>query len=130
MKSINAHLGMAGNASEAIGLYKELFGGTSVVHLVGDRPETGLPADAVFHSDLRGDAYRLMVADLGPSSPLIVSLHVQCDDGRELQRYYEVLAAGGNVHCGLGKAFGGLYAKVTDRFGVTWHLTSPGSTPL
>lgn len=129
MKSINPQITYDGNAREALDFYQGLFGGESEVIPVGDRDHLGLRKDAVFHSDLKGSNYRLMAADAPPSEAGRISLHILCEDRDEIERYFEALADGGSVHCALCAAFGGLFATVTDRFGVNWFLTLPDEAP-
>ncbi len=125
MKFMNPHITFGGNAREALAFYQALFGGESEVVLVGDRDGIDLPKDAIFHADLNGGDFRLMVAD-GPSTDLgRIALHILCEDRDEIDRYHKALAEGGSVHCDLGPAFGGLFSMVTDRFGVSWFLTLP-----
>lgn len=116
MKSINAHLGFPGHAREAMTFYRELFGGEVTFFDGQEAPRT------VFHSDLQGSYFRLMAADT--ERPRL-ALHIVCDDRAEMERLTESLAHGGSLDCGIETAFGGLYAEVTDRFGLHWYLTSP-----
>lgn len=128
MPSLDPHIRFDGSAREALGLYRAIFGGDATLVEVGDRPETGLPPEAVFHAELRCNGFTLLLAD--QSSPVQrvsdrISLHVRCEDATEIQRFTAGLAEGGTIRCDLGPAFGGLYAEVMDRFGIHWFLTSP-----
>ena len=125
MKSMNPHITFAGNAREAVAFYQSLFGGESEVFAVGDRADSGLPKDAVFHADLKGTNFRLMAADGSAKDASRISLHIHCDDKDEMERFHKALSDGGSVHSEIGPAFGGLFSMVTDRFGVSWFLTLP-----
>ena len=128
MPSLNPHIRFDGSAREALGFYRAVFGGEATIVEVGDRPETGLPPEAVFHAELRCDGFTLLLADHCPQEPRgteRISLHVRCTDAAEIQRFTIGLSSSGTIRCDLGPAFGGLYAEVTDRFGIHWFLTSP-----
>ncbi len=127
---MNAHIAFPGNAREALTFYQAVFGGEIHFHTVGDRQHDGLPEDAIFHAELHGDGFSMMAADApGNADSLVqsprISLHVSCISKAELEQYLSCLSEVGSVHCGVGPAFGGLFAMVTDRFGVSWYLTSP-----
>jgi len=122
---MNAHIAFGGNAREALAFYRTLFGGASEVFPIGDREGLGLPEDAIFHADLKGVNFRLMVADAPSTESGRISLHILCEDKGELERYHAALSDGGSVHCDICPAFGGLFSMVTDRFGVNWFLTLP-----
>ena len=121
---MNPHIVFPGNAREAFGFYQSVFGGELEVILVGDRDFDGLPADAVFHADLKSGNFRLMGADGRPSGNDAVSMHVLCEDKEELEQFFGALSAQGKIHCSVCEAFGGWYAQVTDQFGLQWFLTS------
>lgn len=123
MKSMNPHIVFAGDTQEALGFYQSVFGGELEVVLIGDRDHDGLPPEAVFHADLRGEKFRLMGADGRVAERGGFSMHVLCDDKAELERYFHALEDRGSVHCSVCEAFGGWYGQVTDRFGIQWFLT-------
>lgn len=93
--------------------YQQVLGGGATVIPDGS-------TEPVFHSDLHGPNFRLMAADV--EAPRL-ALHILCDDRAEMERFFAELAEGGSVQCGIGEAFGGLYAEVIDPFGVKWFLT-------
>lgn len=123
MKSMNPHIVFAGNAREAFGFYRSIFGGELEVILVGDRDHDGLPPDAVYHADLQGDNFRIMGADGNASDRDGFSMHLQCEDKAELESLFQALSDHGTVHCSVCEAFGGWYGQVTDQFGIQWFLT-------
>ena len=52
-----------------------------------------------------------------------VSLWIECDDERELQRLFDRLSDGGRVYMPLDNyGFSTRFGWVGDRFGVTWQL--------
>jgi PhnB protein len=106
--------------------YQTVFGGELSFVSVGKREDTGLPADAIFHSELKGHHFSIMAADSPSAKSHVASLHVHCEDEAELERYFAALGEGGSIHCEICPAFGGLYAEVTDRFGLHWYLTLSG----
>ncbi len=130
MRSMNAHIAFPGNAREALTFYQAVFGGEVHFHTVGDRQHDGLPEDAIFHAELQGVGFLMMAADTPENLDSLVqspriSLHVSCTCKAELEQYFSGLSEGGSVHCEVGPAFGSLFAMVTDRYGVSWYLTSP-----
>ena len=92
MKSMNPHIVFAGNAREAFGFYRSIFGGELEVILVGDRYHDGLPPDAVFHADLQGENFRIMGADGNASVRDGFSMHLQCEDKAELESFFQALS--------------------------------------
>ncbi|MFZ4507025.1 MAG: VOC family protein [Fimbriimonas sp.] len=120
---MNPHICFAGCAREAVEFYQSVFGGEAHFVLVGDRDHFGLPPEAIFHAELRSEHYTLLAADGPEAQAGRISLHVLCTDREELERYFAGLSAGVSVHCTICEAFGGLFAMVSDRFGVSWYLT-------
>jgi PhnB protein len=126
MKSLNPHLTFDGDAREAMSFYQTVFGGELSLVPMGEREDTGLPADAIFHSELKGHHFSIMAADRPVAKSIGTSLHVHCENESELKKYFAALCEGGSIHCEICLAFGGLYAEVTDRFGLHWYLTLSG----
>lgn len=55
-----------------------------------------------------------------------VSLWIDCEDGDELQRLFDLLSDGGAIFMPLGDyGFSSRFGWVGDRFGVTWQLNQP-----
>ena len=128
MKSLSPHLTFPGTARDALHFYQSVFGGEASFIPVGDRQGTGLGPDAIFHSELKGHSFSIMAADgatVGIGHP---SIHIECEEEFELERYFSALSDGGSVHCDICTAFGGLYAEATDRFGIRWFLTLSGKS--
>jgi PhnB protein len=129
MKSLNPHLTFPGFAREAMNFYQTVFGGVLSLVPLGERQDSGLPPDALFHSELKGHHFSIMAADSPSVLSIQAALNIQCDDESEIKKHFVALAEGGSIHCEICPAFGGLYAEVTDRFGVRWFLTLPNDPP-
>ena len=126
MKSLNPHLTFYGDAREAMRFYQTVFGGELACVPAGEREDTGLPAEAIFHSELKGHHFSIMAADSPLAGSQRAAIHIHCENETELKKYFAALCEGGKIHCEICPAFGGLYAEVTDRFSIHWYLTLSG----
>ena len=131
MARIVAYLTFDGNCREAMGFYKDAFGGTLSVTTVGESPAFAqLPSqsrDHVMHAELKSDSFSLMASDnLGGAQIKVgsaISLMLYCTSEVEIRSVYPKLAAGGTVNSELKIEFwGSLYGDITDRFGIRWML--------
>ena len=126
---LNPYISFAGDARQAMELYKGVFGGNLSVNTFG---ESGMPdapeADKIMHAMLETDSgFTLMGADTppgmdhNPGSNMAVSL--SGDDAEELRGYWEKLSDGGTVSVPLEKQmWGDEFGMCVDRFGIPWMV--------
>jgi PhnB protein len=126
---LNPYLSFSGDARQAMGFYKEVFGGTLTLNTYGDFGQAEAPnADKIMHGMLETPSgFTLMGADnppdmeVAPGQPFSVSL--SGDDDAELTGYWEKLSEGGSVSVPLEKQmWGDVFGMCTDRFGVPWMV--------
>jgi PhnB protein len=127
MERLHPYLEFGGGCRDAMTSYKEWFGGELSLIPVGESPSGGESPEvrnAIYHSELKAPHFTLMGSDVLQGAPLTGAVVAVCENADEIGRIFDMASDGGNVLCGLGPApWGGLYAHLTDRFGVTWHLT-------
>ncbi|MET0920101.1 MAG: VOC family protein [Acidimicrobiia bacterium] len=116
-----------GVATAALDLYREVFDDFELVEIDRYTSEDGAPEGTIKAAKFRLAGNDLSCAD----SPIdhawgftpAVSLWIDCDDDRELERLFEQLSAGGTVFMPLDDyGFSTRFGWVGDRFGVTWQL--------
>lgn len=131
---LNPYISFAGDARPAMEFYKEVFGGTLVVHTFGEYGPPGSEgADQIMHGMLDTDSgFTLMGADTppgmehNPGTNVVVSLSGDAAD--ELRGYWEKLSAGGTVSVPLEmQMWGDEFGACVDRFGISWmvNITQP-----
>lgn len=135
MTKINVYLNFPGNAEEAFGFYRSIFGGdfASVVRFK-DMPMdgTGVPRDAeemMMHMALpigddllmASDAPRSMGQNVAFGNHAYISVHP--DTREEADRIFNGLSAGGEVEMPIAdQVWGDHYGSLKDRFGVMWMV--------
>ncbi|WP_282837737.1 VOC family protein [Microbacterium flavum] len=131
MTGLTPYLHFAGDAREALGFYRDVFGGELVLNSFGDFGRTDGPADAVAHGMLQGSV-ELFASDVaGGEEPLVLrgilfSL-LGTAEPVELERWFAALGEGGEVLDPLAlKPWGDHDGQVRDRFGVTWLIGYQG----
>ncbi|MDX6238459.1 MAG: PhnB protein [Kribbellaceae bacterium] len=127
---LNPYISFAGNARQALELYKDVFGGTLTLNTFGELGAQHSPddADKVMHGTLETDSgYTLMAADTPtgmqhhPGDNMAVSL--SGDDADELHGYWDKLSAGGTVSIPLDKQmWGDEFGMCVDKFGIGWMV--------
>jgi len=127
---ITTFLMFEGVAEEAMNLYVSLFPASRVVS--ADRYGPGEPGSegrvkrAVF--ELNGTRYMCIDSPVGHQFTFTpaVSLFVDFDARREMDRAFERLSEGGRVLMAPGAyGFSRWYAWVQDRYGLAWQLNLP-----
>ena len=115
---IAPHLWYTDKADEAAAFYTSVFPDSrvdSVSALPADSP--GGPAGAVKIVEFTLCGQSFLAIGAGPHDPFndAISLHVTCDDQKEIDRYWNALLEGGGeaVACGW----------LTDRYGVRWQIS-------
>ncbi|GGF30620.1 VOC family protein [Halobacillus andaensis] len=128
---VTPYLTFNGNASAALHFYKDTFGGEITDIQTFDEADFHTPSqmkDRIMHARLQNGPMLLMFsdsfsADGSEASGTQVSLAVELEDEHEIKEIYEKLKVQGTVKMELQDTFwGATFAKVTDKFGITWDL--------
>jgi PhnB protein len=136
MTKLHSYLNFAGNAEEAFGFYKSVFGGefSSVVRFK-DLPIEGVAIpkedeDKIMHIGLPiGEDNVLMASDVLESlgqqlvqgNNVYVSVHP--DSREEADRVFKVLSEGAEIEMPIAdQVWGDYYGSLKDRFGVGWMV--------
>lgn len=137
MPSLTPYLFYGGRAQEALEYYRSALGAeTSMVMRFNESPEPvpeGMLApewgDKVMHAGITVGGQPLFLSDgMRPGSTFdSVMLALEVEDEGQARRYFDALAADGQVVMPLGPTFWSpLYGMVTDKFGVGWMIMLPG----
>lgn len=133
---MNAYLVMNGNAREAIDFYaKALDAQVITVNTFGEQPPDPnftMPdevKDLIMHGLLKVGETDLMLSDTYPGMPYQTGNHITIalisDNADRSRRFFDALAEGGEVGMPLQETFWSpAYGQVTDRFGVSWQITT------
>jgi len=112
--------------------YQSIFGGQLDMMQIKDAPDRELfPKDIdhqIMHASLRNDDFVLMASDMCGQGSLnrgnSAQLSLNCSSEKEINQLYQKLSEGGKITQELNEVFwGGLFAMVTDKFGVRWMLS-------
>ena len=136
MTKLNIYLNFSGQAEEAFGFYRSVFGGefSSLIRFK-DMPMPGvdLPKEAedkMMHIALpvgndilmASDALESMGQKLVPGNNSYISVHLDSKD--EASRVYQALSAGGAVEMAIAdQPWGDYWGSFTDKFGVQWMVS-------
>ena len=125
---MNPYITFAGNAEEALNLYKEVFDGEiKDLGRFGDSPmET--PEDykqKIMHARLVFGDNLLMVSDGMQGEPAAsggnIHLSVDMEDEQKMEKVFEKLSEGGKVTMPLQDTFwGAKFGMLVDKFGIAW----------
>jgi PhnB protein len=129
-----------GNCQEALDFYVAAFGGKPDIMRYSDMPADGdmevsdAWKDKIMHAELAlGDGQLIYFSDaFEGNAPTVgdnVSVHIDVDSEKDVQEYFDALAAGGRVTMPVDKMFwGAVYGSLVDRFGIGWgfHYQLPG----
>lgn len=130
------YLVLNGNGQEAVAFYENAFNATVVrVQTFGEMPENPaypIPAEAknrVVNAHLKIGTMDLMLSDTFPGQPYEigsqVTIVVTIDHAEEAKEVFQKLQEGGDVKMPLQQTFWSpLYGQVTDKFGVTWQIST------
>ena len=133
--NVDPYLFFPGNAREAMGFYKSIFGGELTVQTIGEAPgdwpgKADMNQEHVMHSMLDGDV-RLMASDSEKASPgsAKVELSLSGEDEETLQKYWDGLSAGAEkITQPLEKApWGDTFGMLRDKYGVDWMVNITAS---
>ena len=127
MATLIPYLNFNGRCTEAMNLYKEIFGGQLNLQLAGDSAaKHQMPEhlhNQVMHSHLKSDTIEIMASDMAPTQPVegnTVYLALICKGEEEVRRLFDNLSEGGKVEQPLTKAFFGWFGSLEDKFGKHW----------
>lgn len=132
--AITPYLFLEGRAEEAIGFYARTLGAeTRMLMRFREAPDPPPPGmlppgseDRVMHAEIAiGDAV-LMVSDGGCAGSATFSgfaVSLPATDAAQARRWFDALAAGGQVRMPLGPTFWSpAFGMLQDRFGVPWMI--------
>ncbi|CAD5140999.1 PhnB protein [Microbacterium sp. Nx66] len=127
MSGLIPYLLFPGNAAEALGHYRDVFGGELQLMDYASAGRHDGPGDAVAHGQLGGPV-ELAGADAGADddavqmSGMFLSLLGTADPGT-LTRWYDELSGGGRVIDPLQqRPWGDVDGTLVDRYGIRWLI--------
>ena len=133
---LTTYVNFPGNCDEAMKFYEKHLGAKVLVKMTfnqmpanGAAPQNlppGLKPEGVMHARLTIADTLLMVSD-GPADRVqpmrSAYLTLNCDSNEEVERIYDAMREGGEVHMAIGETFfAHRFAQVRDKFGVNWML--------
>jgi PhnB protein len=142
MSKVSTYLNFQGNAAEAFGRYREIFGTDYIepVYRVGDLPAgPGRPElseaelSMIMHIELPILAgHVLMATDMLESMGQVVkignntTINLEVGSRAEADRLYADLSEGGSEATGLNEMpWGSYWGCCLDRFGIRWMFNAP-----
>jgi PhnB protein len=125
------HLNFRGQAREALGFYRSVFGGEQTVVTYGElagETDAARRDEVIWGQVVSRDGFCVMAYDVQPEkawhpgeNAFYVSLRGTAPE--EIEAYWTRLSEGAAVVVPLGPAvWSPLYGMLTDRFGITWVL--------
>ncbi len=127
--ALDAYLFFDGTCREAMGFYKNVFGGDLEMQtydeVPGDISGKERMKGKIIHASLRGGEVTLMGSDthdkmLGAGK---IELSLSGNDEETLRKIFDGLSAGGRVKSPLQKEFwGDTFGSLTDKFGIDWMV--------
>ena len=133
MTGLTPYLHFDGDARAALGFYRDVFGGETVLHTNADFGlDDGVGSgERIAHGILQGPV-EVFAADVGAGEPVlqlrgILFSLLGTAEPAELERWFSALAEGGEVLDPLAlRGWGDHDGQVRDRFGVTWLIGYQG----
>ena len=131
MAKLNPYISFSGKTREALGFYKEIFGGEISLMTIADTPMAEqFPAEKqqeIMHGQLDAGGVVLMGSDMsgpeGVTQGNSVSLVLNCDSQEEIERLFQQLSTDGKAGMALSDTFwGAVYGSLIDKYGVYWSL--------
>ena len=127
---MNPYLMFQDQAREAMGFYRDTFGGELTMQTFAEGGMSGHPSndDRVMHAQLvTPHGLVLMASDVPDGVPYqpgsAISISVSGDDEPALRGFYDALAEGGTVVEPLAEApWGDQFGLCVDRFGTSWMV--------
>ncbi|MBP0726274.1 VOC family protein [Bacillus sp. RG28] len=133
---INPYLVLNGDGQEAVKLYENALDAKVVSAVTfGEmpaNPEFPIPEEAknrVMHAHLKINNTDLMISDTFPGQPQEtgsqVTVAISVDNVEKSKEVFEKLQEGGQVIMPLQETFWSpSYGQLTDKFGITWQVTT------
>jgi len=134
---INPYLVLNGDGQEAVKFYENALDAKVVsVAAFGDmpaNPEFPIPEEAknrIMHAHLKINNTDLMISDTFPGQPKEtagsqVSIAVSIENVEKSKEVFEKLQDGGHIIMPLQETFWSpSYGQLTDKFGITWQVTT------
>jgi PhnB protein len=138
MSTLNPYLAFRDTAKEALEFYQGVFGGDLTLSTFGEFHATEDPAevDKIMHGRLTtASGFTLMAADVpnvmsyNPGDNISISISADSDEEAELRRYWDALAADGQVGEQFDLApWGDYFGQLQDKHGIYWmfNVAGPG----
>lgn len=134
---LHPYLFFTNTTRQAMTFYQDVLGGELDIMGADDAPHgdnwpAAVPPDFVVHAALVfSDGSMIMASDdpTGDGGGVRgAALHLTFDTEAEVRRVFEAFTDGGEVTMPLEPTFWApLFGAVTDRFGVSWMISLPGS---
>ncbi|MFC4776227.1 VOC family protein [Paenibacillus sp. GCM10023252] len=136
--SLSAYLVTDGNGAEAVEFYKDALGAEVLMsQTFGEapsNPDYPTPEEAknrIMHAHLKVGSSDLMLSDTFPGMPHVkgnhVTISINVTDASEAKTIFNKLQQGGEVGMPLQETFWSpAYGQVTDKYGVTFHVSTAG----
>ncbi|MDR6225071.1 VOC family protein [Desmospora profundinema] len=134
---INPFLVLDGDGQKAVRFYEQALDATvlsvQTFAEMPENPEFRIPDDAkdrVLHAHLKVGNTDLMISDTCPQRQTYsigsqVTIAITISDLEKSKQVFNRLKEGGQVVMSLQETFWSpLYGQVTDKFGVTWHVST------
>ena len=129
MKQVNAYLNSDGNCRQAMKFYEECLGAELELATFGQMPgNTPKEAqDRIMHARLSNGYTLLMASDSMPGMPhnpgSNISIAIQCDSLREIERMFTALSENGSVTMPLAETpWAARFGMLRDQLGIHWML--------
>ncbi|MCP3028027.1 VOC family protein [Halobacillus sp. A5] len=127
---VTPYLTFNGNAREAISFYQNVFGGEIAdIQSFGEANYETPPGmeERIMHARLQNGSMLVMFSDnfsgTEPKAGSQISLALELNNKKEIEELYLKLKEEGTAEMELQDTFwGATFAKVTDKFGITWDL--------
>lgn len=129
MSQAIVYLNFNGDCAEAMRFYQSALGGELELQPIGTSPMAAhMPhenQDHILHSSLVSGGITIMASDMvhgmKAENGSAYSICLVCDGEKELNSYFDKLAAGGIVTEKPARApWGDVFGMLTDRFGKNW----------
>ncbi len=132
--SVEPYLFFRGRCEEAINYYKDKLGAEILVMIhYRDNPEKDASGrfsdtldDKIMHATLNFGGAQIMMSDgvkQGPLDFACMSISLSVPGETEADRYFDALAADGEIQMPMGKTFfSPRFGSVVDKFGVSWMI--------
>lgn len=135
MALINPHINFNGNAEEAFGFYKSVFGGDFAMVMrfkdmpMGDHPISEEEADKIMHIALPIGQNILMGNDVPQFMGKVNEMEnrskisISAETKEEADRLFNGLSAGGSVEMPISDSpWGSYFGMFRDKYGIEWMV--------